>query len=267
VLRGAALQQLLRTQAILFDQLLEAISEEHGRELEGRIGTAEERRAERVERLLAGELVDVSELCYDFGGRHLGLVAKGPEALEAIRDLARLLGHRLLSVRREEEELWAWLGGRRPLDRLELQPMLASSWPKGTFLALGECGYGLSGWRLTHRQAKAALPVALRGVEPAVHYADVALLASILQDELLETSLRQLYLEPLGAARDGGEGAIETLRAYFSAEKNVSSAAVALGVKRHTVTNRLRVIEEMIGRSLNGCGSEIEAALRLEALG
>jgi hypothetical protein len=27
------------------------------------------------------------------------------------------------------------------------------------------------------------------------------------------------------------------------------------------------VIEEMIGRSLNGCGSEIEAALRLEALG
>jgi DNA-binding PucR family transcriptional regulator len=120
---------------------------------------------------------------------------------------------------------------------------------------------------LTHQQASAALPIALRSPEPFVRYADVALLASILQDDLLASSLRELYLDPLERERDGGEVARRTLRAYFAAERNVSSAAVALGVKRHTVTNRLRTIEQRLGRPLNDCASEVDTALRLEDLG
>jgi DNA-binding PucR family transcriptional regulator len=80
-------------------------------------------------------------------------------------------------------------------------------------------------------------------------------------------SLRQLYLEPLAGERDGGEVLRETLRAYFEAERNVSSAAAALGVKRHTVTNRLRAAEEKLGRSLNVCAGELDVALHLEDLG
>jgi hypothetical protein len=37
-------------------------------------------------------------------------------------------------------------------------------------------------------------------------------------------------------------------RAYFDAERNISSTAAALGVDRRTVRNRLRVIEELLGR-------------------
>jgi DNA-binding PucR family transcriptional regulator len=57
-----------------------------------------------------------------------------------------------------------------------------------------------------------------------------------------------------------------TLRAYFAAERNVSSAAAALGVTRQTVTNRLRVIEETLDRPLGVWATEIEAALRMEEL-
>ena len=39
--------------------------------------------------------------------------------------------------------------------------------------------------------------------------------------------------------------------------------AARFGVNRHTVTNRLRLVEEKIGRSLTSSAPEIEAALRL----
>src|SRR4029077_15954907 len=102
--------------------------------------------------------------------------------------------------------------------------------PAEVALAIGEPAEGLAGWRQSHRQGAAAFNVARRRWKPIVRYADVALLASAMQDELLVSSLRQLYLEPLEAERDGGRVARETLRAYFGTERNVSSAAAALGV-------------------------------------
>jgi DNA-binding PucR family transcriptional regulator len=131
-------------------------------------------------------------------------------------------------------------------------------------VTVGEPGEGLAGWRFSHRQAKAALPIAERGGEAIVRYAEVALLASVSRDDLLAGSLRQLYLEPLEAARDRGKAARDTLRAYFAAERNVSSTAAALGVDRGTVTNRLRAVEDLIGRPLKEVATELETALRLE---
>jgi len=54
---------------------------------------------------------------------------------------------------------------------------------------------------------------------------------------------------------------------FFAAERNVSSAAMALGVNRNTVASRLRAIEERLGRSLGACAPDLEAALRLEEVG
>jgi hypothetical protein len=263
LLHGAPLKRLLGAQAARFDRLIAAISEEHAREVGGRLDTAAERRAELVGRLLAGEPLDTTELAYDLEATHLGLIAKGTGAAEAIRELAASLDRRLLLVSGGEEMLWAWLGGRRSPDHEELQRLLTSALPPRVSLAIGEPGKGPAGWRLTHRQARAALPIALRGPEAFVRYADVALLASILRDELLDTSLREMYLEPLEAERDGGAVARETLRAYFAAGGNVSSAAAALGVSRQTVASRLRAIEERLGRAIDGYGTEIEVALRL----
>jgi len=266
LLRGAALQRMLRTQAALFDRLLEAVSEEHARERRERPGTSEQQRAERIERLIAGQLVDTGRLEYDFDGSHLGALAAGPGAKDALRTLATALDCRLLAVSRDDETVWAWLGSRRELDLTELERLHSSSWPARVPLAVGDPGEGLGGWRLTHRQAKAALPIALRSPGKVVRYPSVALLASMLQDDLLVTSLHEIYLGPLKQERGEGELARETLRAYFAAGRNIASAAAMLGVSRQAVNNRLRTIENTLGRPLASCAAELEAALRLEEL-
>jgi hypothetical protein len=259
-----ALQGLLRGQAALAEGLVAAVSEEYARESNGRLSSSEQR-DERIERLLTGEPLDTSQIAYDFEVHHLGAVAKGPGAAEAIRALAAPLDCRLLLVHRGDGAVWAWLGGRQSIDPVELARGAAPP-RSGLSLAFGEPARGLGGWRLTHRQARAALLIALRGPESLVRYADVALLASIFQDDLAVTSLRALYLAPLERERDGGVVLRETLRAYFASERNVSSAAAALGVSRNTVASRLRTIEARIGRSLSTCSAEFEAALRLGEL-
>jgi hypothetical protein len=264
-MQGQGLQRLLRSQGSL-DRLLAAVGEEYAREEGERPGSSDQRRAERIERLLAGELLDASGLEYDFEGHHLGLIAKGPGAEEALKGLAAAHDRRLLVVCREEDIVWAWLGSRREIEMEELARHLSATWSPQIALAIGEPGEGPSAWRLTHHQARAALPIALRRPEPFARYADIALLAAILEDDLLATSLRRLYLEPLEAERDGGEALRETLRAYFAAGCNVSSAAACLGVSRPTVASRLSTVEAQIGRPLGIASAELEAALRLHDL-
>ena len=266
-LRSQALRRLLRAQAALLDRLLAAVSDEYCREERERLGSAEERRADRVRRLLAGELIDTSELAYEFDAWHVGAIASGPDAAEALRELAGPLQSRLLLIRREEGSVWAWLGARGRLDAVELEGIASGVWPADISLALGDPAKGLAGWRLTHRQARAALPIALGSSKSVVRYADVALVASMLRDDLLVASLRERFLAPLEQERDGGAIARETLRAYFAAERNVSSAAAALGVNRQTISNRLRAVEERLGCSLSDSTTEVEAVLRLEDIG
>jgi len=262
---SSALRPLLAVQATVGDRLIAAVSAEYAREAENRPTTPAERRRETVKSLLAGELVDHSELGYDLDGHHLALMAKGEGAEELMRGLAAAIDRRLLVVQREDEPAWAcWLGGRRQLTAAQALEALGRDLPEGVFVTVGEPGEGLGGWRVSHLQAKAALPIAERRGEPVVRYADVALLAAITRDDLIATSLRQLYLAPLERARDGGKVARQTLRAYFDAERNVSSTAAALGVDRRTVRNRLGAIEELLGRPLKGSEADLEIALRLD---
>jgi hypothetical protein len=262
---NSALRRLLGTQATLGDRLLAAVSAEHTREAKNRPSSAAERRRECVKSLLAGELVDHSELGYDLDANHLALMIKGEGSSEVMRVLAARLDRRMLAVCREEEPIWAcWLGGRNRLEAEQVLRALGGLSLDRVVVTVGEPGEGLSGWRLSHRQAKAALPIAERKNQAVIRYADVILLASIFRDDLVATSLRQLYLEPLERARDGGKIGQETLRAYFTAERNMSSTAAVLGVDRRTVANRIRAIEDLFGRPLNDFATELETALQLE---
>jgi hypothetical protein len=267
-LESVPLQRLLRVEANRFDALVAAIAEEYTRASQRRTDTAEARRAELVQRLLNGELLDPAELSYDLKAVHIGAIADGDGAAEAFRALAQVLGARLLLIDLDESTpTWAWFGGRRRIDPARLQRATAECWPDRLPLAVGEPAQGVSGWRLTHQQARAALPIAVRRSPGLVRYADVALLASVLRDDLFTTSLQQLYLAPLSRERAGGETARETLRAYFAAGRNVSSAAAALGVSRQTAGSRLAAIEERLGRTLDSCGAELEILLQLESVG
>jgi GGDEF-like domain/PucR C-terminal helix-turn-helix domain len=261
---AARLPVLLRSQGVLFDRLLAAISEEHARERTSRPAGGEEQRAERVQRLLAGENIDVAELGYDLEAHHVAVIACGKDATKMLRELAGALDRRLLSIQGEDQTTWAWFGGRRALDPAELK-RLALSASTEISVAVGEPVFGLAGWRLSHRQARATLPIAQAGPEPVVRYADVALLASVFPNKLLVTSLRELYLVPLDQAQRG-KVLRETLCTYFQAEESVSSTAILLNVKRHTVADRLRTIEELLERSLNTCATELKLALTLDEM-
>jgi len=262
---SATLRSLLAEQATLGDRLLAAIGTEYTEEAKSRPRSSAERQRESVKRMLAGELVDHSEIDYDFDAHHLGLMATGEGAEELLREVARKLDRRLLAGKREEEPKWAgWLGGSRELTAERALRELADAVPDGVLVTVGEPGEGLAGWRFSHFQAKAALAVAEGRGEPVVRYADVALLAAIARDDLLAGTLRQLYLAPLERMRDGGKVARETLRAYFAAERNVSSTAAALGVDRRTVRNRLRTVEGLLGRPLKDSAADLEIALRLD---
>jgi hypothetical protein len=264
--RKVALQRVLRGQAAIFDRLVTAISEEHTREASRWRGSSKDRRAERIERLLAGELLDSSRLDYNLEACHLGLMAEGPGTGRVVRDLAAAADCRFLELDREGV-VWGWLGFRHFVDRPAIERHLRLQGQVPFKLAFGEPAAGLTGWRLTHRQAKAALAIVRRFGDAVVHYAEVALLVSMLQDDLLTTSLLRIYLQPLSTERDGGAALRQTLRAYFDSERNLSSAAAALGVTRHTVANRLRTVEERLERPVASCAAEIEAALRLDSVG
>jgi hypothetical protein len=263
---GTELQCIWRLEAALFDRLLAAMAEAYADETQKRLRGADYRRTEQVRRLLAGELLDLSELRYDFDAWHLGVLASGPGAQVALRELCAALDRSLLSVRSEGETIWAWMGGRRRLSSREVLSLAVSTWPTGIILALGEPGAGIDGWRLTHRQAKAALPIAKQADPKLTRYTDVALLASAIRDDVLANSLIEAYLAPLGREPDGGEALRQTLHAYFESGRNISSAAAALGLSRPTVKSRLDTIEDRIGRSLDTCSGEMETALRLNAL-
>jgi hypothetical protein len=266
VLRGA-----LRAQASVLDRLLAAVTEEYRDELARAGRSPEQHRAERVKWLLDGGSDERSELDYEFGGWHLGLIALGSGAADAVRELAAGVDRRLLSVAQGGQSVWAWLGGRARPAFADVQQLVVGAGAGAgddVVLALGEPGRGIEGWRVTHRQAQAALLVALRRREPSrvTRYADIALLAFALRDEVLAGSLAEVYLAPLDQQRDGGVVSRETLRAYLAAGHNSSSAAAALGVARNTVENRLRAIEQSLGRPLHTCLAELEVAFRLEEL-
>jgi diguanylate cyclase with GGDEF domain/PucR-like helix-turn-helix protein len=263
---AASLQRLFHSHSALLDRLLDAVGAEHRRACdELGTGSADARRCARVKRLLEGELGDLSDFGYPLDGWHVAVNATGRGAAKRIRDSAARLDRILLLVEPADDTVWAWLGGRRRPDLGELLRQYADL-AEIFCIAAGEPAEGIAGWRLTHRQAGAALSVAQHRGPAVVRYGEVVLLATTLQDDLLADSLRQLYLEPLENERDGGAGLRETLRAYIGASGSLSAAASMLSVSRRTVSNRICRVEEILGGSLHSVLAELDTALRFDEI-
>jgi hypothetical protein len=259
-----SLKLLMQSQVASFDHLLNELSTEYVREAQSLPSSPGEALAKRVRRLLSGESLDTSSFAYDFKSRHVGAVVSGTDAPAAIRALAKELGIHFMVVQVGEEISWGWLDVRPVSDWDKTLHTILTSWPRHIPMSLGEPAENMDGWRLTHRQASAAFPVAAARACGVARYSDVALLASMMRDELLVTYLRNLYLTPLAHCRHEGTALKETLRAYFAAGCNGASAAAALGVSRQTIANRLQAVERQIGSPVRSCARDLEAALRLE---
>jgi hypothetical protein len=259
-----ALREILRTRGLWFDRFMASFADEYRSEGARVDGSLEMRRGELVRLLLDGAAVDAGELAYDFDAWHLGIVAAGPGAGMALRRGPGRMGLQWLCVVRDQDTAWGWIGGRRRVTAADMHRALRPGEMAHVSLAVGEPGRGIDGWRLSHRQAQAALWVALHRRGALTRYADELLLIAALKDEVLAASLRDSYLSPLEGGRDGGGLAYETLRAYFKCGCNAASAAAVLHVDRHTVQRRLHRIEERLDRCVQDCRPELEVALRLE---
>jgi hypothetical protein len=262
--RTALLRQASLVQASFFEGLVGSVADEYMREVERSARTREQRRAELVQELLSGAIVSTVDLGYDVECVHLGLVASGTRGDEAVRRFAVRLGCESLASSRDEQTFWAWLGSRRDLFRGDWERVLREELPDGVSVSTGEPGGGVEGFRTTHQQACAAYRVAQRICVPVTRYRDVALVALGLDDHAMGRSLIDVYL---GALDDGTERTPvlrDTLRAYFAAEQNASSAAAALGVHKNTVVYRLHTIERRLRHPVNSHRAELETALKLE---
>jgi hypothetical protein len=261
------LRQVLRSQAARTDQVVAKISATYVEETKAaRPVSTVRRKAEQVRRLLDGELADTSGLGYELGGWHLALVVQGPAERRGLEVTLRRLDARRLEVEAGPGLIYAWLGTRTRPEPAEVDLVLTDKSTDGLTIGVGEPAPERNGWRLSHLQAKAAISVASKRSQPSARYSDVVLLASTLGDELATTSLRQLYLAPLEATKDGGKTLTDTLKAYYAADRNVAATAAALRVSRNTVSQRLRAVDEKVGPVRNSRAADLIVALQLPPL-
>ena len=124
-------ERLHRTLSAALDRLVVAVGAEYEREAHERRRDSAERRAERVRRLLRGELREAGDLGYELDAHHLALVGNGAGAREAIRELSRPLDRRLLLVEAGEGVVWSWLGGQSAFEPDRVADFTPPSSPAG----------------------------------------------------------------------------------------------------------------------------------------
>lgn len=250
------------------DRLATFLTDEYTAERDRFMRSREQRRTQLVRDILDGADPDparaLGELDYDLRFEHLAVVvaAENPEA--AVRELGRRLDapHRLV-VSLAGDTAWAWLGRTRPFELPEhLEPLA------GATVSIGEPGPGTEGFRRSHREARDAHGVALRARErPLVRYDEVALESLVIGDAARTHAFVERELHGIDGDDARSRRLRETLRAYFACSQNASAAAAMLGVHEHTVTYRLRTVEERLGRPVNARRAELEIALRLLEVG
>jgi hypothetical protein len=263
IAKPEALYALLRNYDSVFDLLLASITATYEQEAKQFGRSSNQRRVDRVVRLLRGEAIDPSKLGYDLNLSHLGLIAIGTGATTVIRGLAAAFDRTCLTVSPDDLSVWAWLGGRQRIDVNQVKEVLSTKWSLHLKIAIGEPCDGFLGWRTTHQQARSCLAAALHMDDQPFCYSDKPLLAAVLANNLHADSLYDIFLAPLEQTRDGGERLRETLRAYFATHGNVSASAERLKVSRRTIHSRLNLAKDLLNRPLDSYSAEIETALHL----
>lgn len=253
----SAYREIRRVSSALIPRLITDISDQYHDEIRKQATSPASAQVKQVSELLEGKRVDMTQLNYDFDGFHIGLIAMGSSAANAIRGLAQALDCIPLIADPPDSPVWAWLGRRVPPDISRVEKLISERWPSESAVAIGEIGSNLAGWRLSHHQAKAGFVLSVKRNSRFFRYGDDPLLATLISNPLLAESFRQMYLVPLTTDSKDGANLLATLRAYFAAERNAASAATALKVTRQTVKNRLRVVENKLGRAIAGCMAEL----------
>lgn len=262
--RAALLHTASRRLALVVAKMLPLVAARHAELATVGGQSRRARTAGIVEALLTSAMVSTDELDYNVDGCHVGIVASGARAETVVRRLVAADSRASLIVPRADGSVWAWLQATDLPGPGAFEVDLAES--EGVRLAIGVEASGRAGFRSTHRQAQAAMQVALCQRSFITRYANVLLLVPAVTDRECGDSLISIYLSPLEESRERNPSLKETLRAYFEAELNTSATAARLNVDRHTAMTRLREIEERLGWLIHLRHAELEVALRLDEL-
>jgi hypothetical protein len=245
------------------DRLMSLVTDTYTAERERVLASREQRRVQLVREILEGGEVDAETVDYDLDAEHIGVIASGPDAAAAVRELAQRAGRDLLLVPATGDVWWAWIGGSAPLSPNGRDALARLSPPDGTRLAIGLPARGREGFTSSYEQARAAHVAARHGADAVVRFADVALEVLAASDPIAARGFVDRELGGLNGSDTRSARLRETLRAYFAAGHNAAATASALGVHEQTVAARLRAVEERIGSPAAARRAELETALRL----
>jgi hypothetical protein len=225
---------------------------------------SQRRLRERVAQVLGGVPVRDVELGYRLGQDHLALVAWGHDVEASVRSLVSAVGAELLLVHAGAGHVWAWLGlASSDLD----DPAAAVVAGPGTHVALGSRAYGREGFGTSHRQARLAASLGVRGLVPStttvIRFDHVALLAAALEDEVTARVCVDHLLAPLAAAGARAEELADTLVVWARSGLSPVLAGRRLEVSERTVRYRVERLEELLGPDLRSRLPELVLAVEM----
>ena len=273
---AAALDQSSAWIFAYIDGISGVLVDEYGTERDRLLRSAEQRRAETVRAILAGQPIDeevaARRLGYELRRHHVALriwsAGSSVRGLErAATEAASLLGPaEPLIVRTAVASLDVWCGAYAPAD---VTGLTAYEPPDGIHVAVGAAGEGLAGFRVSHDQAVQAARIATlagRCASPVTSYARIDLV-SLLAADLPRA--REFVARRLGALASPAEPVArlrETLLAFLAANGSSSRVARELFIHQNTVAYRVKKAEELLGRRITEEPIELTCALTLAAV-
>lgn len=276
----AASRRALTTAFTFIDRVTIQVVSEYQEERDRWLRNRSAVRAARVRALLADGTVDVdtseAALGYRLRGHHVGMIAWYPQeahpsdpltGLEAVAQRFATGQARPLFVPHDELCAWVWLpvdGATLPR-REHIDGVLAEA-DGQVRVAFGDPGYGLDGFRRTHRQALRVHVLATaagRTAARAMRFRDVGA-AALMTSDLAATRLWvEDTLGPLAVDDEAHERMRETLRVFLAAGGSYTAAAARLTMHKNSVQYRVRKAEELLGRPVSDGRLDTELALNL----
>jgi DNA-binding PucR family transcriptional regulator len=166
-----------------------------------------------------------------------------------------------LTVRTDSGCLHGWLSCKP--NRLQLGLHGWEPLP-GIQAAFGSTHWGLSGFRLTHREALEAKRVSrVIGGQPLTTYDDVGVLALASRDTELACAFVEAHLGSLSADDDRSRSLRETLRVLLQERGSPAATAARLRLHRNTVVKRIEKIEESLDAPIDRGSLNLRVALEL----
>jgi hypothetical protein len=279
-LTAAATARLVEVSFRYIDRVSEQVISTYQRERDRWLLTQTAVRAARVRAVLGNQALDIdvteSALGYRLRQHHLGVVAwvageaQGSEGLARLERLAtvaaRTLGNRghPLFVPRDEALAWIWLplGGDAGITREQLS-LAFEQGDSSVRVAVGEPGYGLDGFRRTHREAVRTqdLALAARPGTSVTTFADVGTVALICADIPAARSWVWATLGDMAIDDEPHSRLRETLWVFLSTG-SYTATAERMVLHKNSVQYRIRKAKEALGSPIEDRRADLELALR-----